>query len=557
VRLVAGIDVGNTTTEVVVADTSVQPPEALLWDRAPTRGVKGSVQALHGAALLLRRLERTLDSKAELIVAAPQRPVVTRALSFPETPPPTGRLAIVRTGGSTPGRTGTAAGRPQWTDDAPTSDGQPVVLLCRPGTGFSNAVAATRRWLDAGAAVVGLLLADDEGVLVSARLPIDIPVMDEVDVESAAHALLVALEVRPGGHTLQDLSDPIRLGRILELPDGQRGDAIAITAQLGDASHGVVALHTTARPVVSTTLGQITMRETGDVQALTGSALSGLTVGAVARCWLPGAESSWAIDDLWVVELREIAASVAARIDRDTARALVVAGLSTDPPIDPADVLASEHDAPVRILGPEAGAARAGALSTPGSDAGATVVDLGGGTIDVIAPDGSDVVAAGAGEMLTEVVAGYLRLPRGAADWVKRGPCSRVEAPQILLAENGTRSFLDHPAPVDAVGLLVVPGPAGLLPFGAALAPAEWRALRVRSKERVLVDNVLRALRGSGQATQDIREIVLAGGVAADEELVGLLARRLEGCAVGRADVAGRLGHRYAVAYGLILMNDT
>ena len=129
VRLVAGVDVGNTTTEVVLADTSVHPPEVLAWDRSPTRGVKGSAEALRGAALLLRRLERRLDATAELIAAAPQRPVVTRALSLPETPAPTGRLAVVRTRGSTPGRAGTAAGRPRWTDDPPLRDGQPVVLL--------------------------------------------------------------------------------------------------------------------------------------------------------------------------------------------------------------------------------------------------------------------------------------------------------------------------------------------------------------------------------------------------------------------------------------------
>ena len=432
----------------------------------------------------------------------------------------------------------------------------PSCCWVEPGTGYSNAVAATQRWLDAGAVVMGLLLADDEGVLVSARLPIDIPVIDEVDVENAANASLVAIETRQAGHSLQDLSDPIRLSRLLELDAGQLDDAVAIAAELGDGSHGVVALHTLAPAVDRATLGQITLRETGEVEPLTGDTLSRLAVGAVASCRLPGTEEFWAVDDLWVVELREIAASVAARIDRDTARALVVAGLATDLPVNPATVLAGEHDAPVRILGPESAAAQAGALSTPGSDAGATVVDLGGGTIDIIAADGTNVVAAGAGEMLTEVVASYLRLPRGAADWVKRGPCSRVESPQILLAEDGTRSFLDHPAPVASVGLLVVPGPAGLLPFGAALAPAEWRALRLRGKQRVLVDNVVRAMRRPDQPEQELREVVLAGGVAADEELVGLLARGLDGCAVGRADVAGRLGNRYAVAYGLVLMSN-
>ena len=153
--------------------------------------------------------------------------------------------------------------------------------------------------------------------------------------------------------------------------------------------------------------------------------------------------------------------------------------------------------------------------------------------------------------MLTPAVATYLRLPRGAADWVKRGPCSRLEAPQVALAEDGVRTFLDRPAPLAAIGSLVAAGPAGLLPFGGSLAPAAWRSLRLRLKQRVLADNLARAMGSLGEQAQDV---LLVGGVAGDEELLGLLRPILAGVAVGRADVAGRLGHRYAVAYGLTLL---
>jgi hypothetical protein len=154
--------------------------------------------------------------------------------------------------------------------------------------------------------------------------------------------------------------------------------------------------------------------------------------------------------------------------------------------------------------------------------------------------------------MLTAAVATYLGLPRGAADWVKRGPSSRLEGPQVALAEDGVRTFLDRAAPAAAVGSLVAPGPAGLLPFGGSLAPSAWRALRLRLKQRVLVDNLARALRGLPGPPADV---LLVGGVAGDSELLGLLREVLPGTAAGRADVAGRLGHRYAVAYGLVLLS--
>ena len=81
-----------------------------------------------------------------------------------------------------------------------------------------------------------------------------------------------------------------------------------------------------------------------------------------------------------------------------------------------------------------------GALTTPGAQASALVIDIGAGTIDVIGPE-SEVVAAGAGEMLTMAVAVTLGVPLAAADWVKRGSSVRVEAGQRYEAEDGTRGL--------------------------------------------------------------------------------------------------------------------
>jgi hypothetical protein len=114
------------------------------------------------------------------------------------------------------------------------------------------------------------------------------------------------------------------------------------------------------------------------------------------------------------------------------------------------------------------------------------------------------------------------------------------------------RTFIDRPVPASTSGSLVVPGPAGLLPFSTSLAPAEWRALRLRLKQRVIADNLLRTLQSLNDLTD---ELLLVGGAAGDEELLGLLASSLTGYVVGRGNVAGILGHRYAVAYGLALLS--
>ena len=52
--VIAGVDVGNATTEVVL----VSGGKILAAGRVPTRGRKGSADSLRGAAALVRRVER-------------------------------------------------------------------------------------------------------------------------------------------------------------------------------------------------------------------------------------------------------------------------------------------------------------------------------------------------------------------------------------------------------------------------------------------------------------------------------------------------------------------
>ncbi len=76
--LVAGVDVGNSTTEVAVA--RVEPgaePKWLLAGRCPTSGAKGSADCVGGIAGLLLRAERRLGARPQLalvLAGGPARP---------------------------------------------------------------------------------------------------------------------------------------------------------------------------------------------------------------------------------------------------------------------------------------------------------------------------------------------------------------------------------------------------------------------------------------------------------------------------------------------------
>ena len=551
----AGIDVGNSTTEVVLGRRAADGGVQLLGaGRTPTRRGKGSPASLDAAVALVRRLERQHGVRVEVAAAAPLRPVETSAATLPEERPPTGRLRVVASGAGTAGGGGVGAGRPHRLGDPLPGDRPvtgPLVAVVPAGTGFRAAVEQLTP-LAASGRLAAVVLADDEAVLVANRLPAGVPVVDELDADAALAADLLAVEVAPDGHPLRALPDPLRLAGLLALAEDELPAAAAVATLVQDATNAVVAV---GRGSVGSTvdadahLGWLEL--TGGARLPFAEGLDRLRAGAVglARHYaLPPDLTAHAVDDLWAVDLGAVATQVQAR--RSGPRPLTLSSLRADAPYaDPSAALGDRLGVPVRVVASEAAAARSGALSTPGSTRDAVVVDLGGGTIDTVAPGGA-VVAAGGGDLLTLSVAALAGITAAAAEHVKRGPAHRVEAPQVLLGEDGSRTFLDRPAPPDAVGALVVQGPAGLLPFHRTLAPGEWRALRLRLKVDLVGANVARALRSLGS---EPRTVVVVGGPAGDDEVLAAVTGALPaGTAVGRGDVGGRLGHRYAVAWGLL-----
>jgi hypothetical protein len=462
--------------------------------------------------------------------------------------------------------------------------------------GYARAAERLRALMAAGVPVGAVLAGGDEGVLIFNRLSAPVPVIDQVDLAAVACCDLVAVEVRPPGDPLTLLADPVALAAAFSLPSGEARDAAALCRTLVDFSNAVVgraaphiAGHSAARgadhsagpgtdpgagyiggpgtdrgadPVTSPGAGPAGGRE-HDAGPWVGTAVERLTLRsacALVPGWPVGAVRTFGtgdapveVDDLFALDLAQVADTATARRGRLGSAALVASLRRMTDGADHAAVLADLLGLPVHGTLSEPAAARLGALTTPGARPDAVVVDLGAGTVDVIAPDG-EVVAAGAGDLLTTAVAETLRIPRAAADWVKRGPCLRVDGGQRFEAEDGSRGFLDRPAPAAAVGMLAAAGPAGLLPFDREHSPAEWRAIRLRLKEAVFAVNLRRALR-----TLDgtLPQVLLAGGPAGDDELLGVLLRALPGdVPVGRASVGGTLdgppaGHRYAAAVGL------
>jgi hypothetical protein len=557
-RLVAGLDVGNATTEVVVADVDVSPPLPVAWDRAPTRGQKGSRASIAAAVDLLHRIERRHGVRADLVAVTHQRPVDTTSAVLDEPAPDTGRLRLLATGASTPGGAGVGAGRPVRASDVAAPGLGPVVLVAEDPLGYRRTVDDVRRWREAGADVVGVLLAGDEGVLVSRRIGAGTVVVDQADVSTALRSARVALEVGGGGRPVRELADPVRLASMLGLGVDEHVHAEAFARSVRGLGDAAVALVDTGTARTAPSSSGWIVDGAGSRRDVVSAVLDGPDAWAGARSLvLPdrhGGTVEREVDDLWAVDLTALAADAVLRPGVLRSRALAIASLvaGDDTVPDLAALVRELSGRDVELLPGEAVAARAGALTTPGASPDATVVDIGGGTIDVVPAKAAAHVMAGAGDLVTVATARLLDIARGQAEWAKRGPCARVEGPHVLADEDGTRRFLDAPAAPGTVGWLVVPGPAGLLPFDRRLVPAEWRSLRLRLKRAVLGDNIARG--GVGRVGGDAGDVIVVGGPAGDDEVLDCVARALPAAVPGRGDVAGLLGHRWAVAYGLVVL---
>ena len=541
---VAGIDIGNSTTEIVIASGS----EPIAWDRRPTRGMKGSEASIKAAVSLLLSLQREHQIVVEKVVVAPWQPVETLTSTIHEPLPDTGRLQILKTAHQSVVGDGWAIGEPWLITREVVNNGQ-LIAIVPSGVGFEFAAEVINRELSNGVRIVGAVIADDEAVLVAKRINADIPIADGADTEIARTAQRLFLEVRPQNASLKIATDVWALRSALELSEIEASPLNEIVRWIKNERTALIGLYSETQISIQTNNGFIDWIDgttTELFEAVT--KIENSLIGDVSRVAITDPVST---SDIWAFDITKVLADRGLRQVGHT-RDLALAQLS--PHSFNSDVdLSALFGVPVEVAESESFAARIGATSTPGVGAGAAILDIGGGTIDLISE--IELSAAGAGELLTAAVAFALGTSRGAADWIKRGPAQRLESPQVLLSEDGSKAFVAEsaPYPASAMGSLVTPGPAGFLTFGQNLQPAEWRIMRQGLKQAAIGLNVSRLVKTLESRTGNSKELdlVVVGGPVADDELLPVIGATPGIKGIGRGNVAGILGHRYAVAYGL------
>ena len=171
--LVAGVDVGNSTTEVALA--RVEPgrePEWLLVLRRPTSGPKGSEACAEGVADLLARAGRRLGERPHLLLLAELHPVETGLVELGRLEElDLARTAIARPASTTPSGTGVAAGRLRSLDEleqAPPDGSAAIPVIA--GIDFERAAALLRAARDRGWTIAAAIVQADDAVLIGNRL---------------------------------------------------------------------------------------------------------------------------------------------------------------------------------------------------------------------------------------------------------------------------------------------------------------------------------------------------------------------------------------------------
>ena len=186
--VVAGVDVGNHTTEIVLARVDAGDRRTTRPRAGPhPRDARVLADSLEGAAALLHKLEVDAGVVADELLLAALRPVDTATAPLP--PPSSPRSPVLQPAqGLTPARRRAPGSGSVGTFRWPTSTGAVIDgshsrfrrrdHRLRGGGQREISAAVERGWH-----VVGVIAAQDDAVLIRNRISIDVPVVDEVDVD--------------------------------------------------------------------------------------------------------------------------------------------------------------------------------------------------------------------------------------------------------------------------------------------------------------------------------------------------------------------------------------
>ncbi|ELR1657861.1 propanediol dehydratase reactivase alpha subunit PduG [Salmonella enterica] len=599
-RYIAGIDIGNSSTEVALARQDETGALTITHSAlAETTGIKGTLRNVFGiqeALALVAKRAGINVSDISLIRINEATPVIGDVAMETITETIITESTMIGHNPKTPGGAGLGVGITITPEELLTRPADSsYILVVSSAFDFADIANVINASMRAGYQITGVILQRDDGVLVSNRLEKSLPIVDEVlYIDRIPLGMLAAIEVAVPGKVIETLSNPYGIATVFNLNADETKNIVPMArALIGNRSAVVVKTPSGDVKARAIPAGNLELQAQGrtvrvDVAAgaeaimkavdgcgkldnVTGEA--GTNIGGMLEhvrqtmAELTNKPSS----DIFIQDLLAVDTSVPVSVTGGLAgefsleQAVGIASMVKSDRLQMAMIareIEQKLNIDVQIGCAEAEAAILGALTTPGTTRPLAILDLGAGSTDasIINPKGEIIAThlAGAGDMVTMIIARELGLEdRYLAEEIKKYPLAKVESLFHLRHEDGSVQFFPTPLPPAVFARVCVVKPDELVPLPGDLALEKVRAIRRSAKERVFVTNALRALRQVSPTgnIRDIPFVVLVGGSSLDFEVPQLVTDALAHyrLVAGRGNIRGSEGPRNAVATGLIL----
>ncbi len=599
-KYVAGIDIGNATTETALAewqaDGSVRFISSAL---VSTTGIKGTAQNLHGIFASLKQClnSHNLDyGDLALIRINEAAPVIGDVAMETITETIITESTMIGHNPKTPGGSGLGVGQTLSFADLSLAEAGPGYVLVVPGSyDYEQVANGVNAALAKGVAITGMILQKDDGVLIHNRLDQNIPIVDEVRlIDRVPLAMMSAVEVAPPGKVISTLSNPYGIATVFQLSPDETKLVVPISrAVIGNRS--AVVIKTPAGDVKEHRIpaGRLTFKNNGrtlSVDVEDGAERIMETMREIRQPENIYGEPGTNIGGM-LEKVRQTMADLTNKLPAEIkitdllavdtfAQVNVLGGLANEFSLENAvgiaamvksDRLQMERiakemrdklEVQVEVGGVEADMAILGALTTPGTSTPMAILDMGAGSTDASIIDKKGQVhsvhLAGAGNMVTMIINTELGLDDFyLAEDIKIHHLAKVESLFHIRHEDGAVQFFSEPLDPRLFSKVIVVKERELTPIPTQQSLEQIRLIRRSAKERVFVTNTLRAL-SAVSPTGNIRDIpfvVLVGGSAMDFEIPELVTQQLSKFSItaGRANIRGTEGPRNAVATGLLL----
>ncbi|WP_435309330.1 diol dehydratase reactivase subunit alpha [Sebaldella termitidis] len=599
-KYIAGIDVGNSTTEVALAEISEDNAVKFLSSAfVLTTGIKGTLQNKHG---IFGALQKVLQKSGltykdlSLIRINEAAPVIGDVAMETITETIITESTMIGHNPKTPGGIGLSSGiTVMFEDILKQNANEDLVVIVTKENDFEEVAKTLNRAAKNGIKICAAIMQRDDAVLVSNRLDFNIPIIDEVAmIDKIPLGMKCAVEVAEQGKVIENLSNPYGIATVFGLTPEETKKIVPVSRALMGNRSAVV---------IKTPKGDVKERviPAGSIEIIGENKTVKAGIEEGAERIMTGVESVQCVTDVrgepgtnvggMLEKVRQTMASLTKKLPSDIYIQDLLAvdtfvpvnikgGLANEFSMENAVGIASmvksdrlqmqiiaeelekEMGVKVEIGGVEANMAIMGALTTPGTDSPLAIVDMGAGSTDASIIDRQgrifSVHLAGAGNMVTMLINSELGLAdSGLAEDIKIYPLAKAESLFHIRHEDGTVQFFKEALKPEVFARVVVLKEDGMLPVPGEHSLEKIKAVRRSAKERVFVKNAIRALEFVSPTgnIRDIPFVIMVGGSALDFEIPELVTDRLAKYSIvaGRGNIRETEGPRNAVATGLIL----